>query len=310
MIVEAPEGSTSTSQAHSHLKVWSTVYRPLRTRLELYRFVLDLNRRGVTYNKMQKMIFQKYGTKLSKASISQWIRGIHHPWGSLNQFSLKSSPELAYVIGAILSDGNLHNHGYAHEMMLSVKDSDFARAFGKCLAKILSKRKPYGIHWSDKRGRWTVQGSSLILYDFLNRDWHELKNSIEHCEKCKAAFLRAFFDGEGSITRRKLSVYNTDLQLLLYVKSLLGSLGIETLAPRVSSPANTILKDPSTGKAYRTRKDCYQMHLRRKALPIFQKHVGFTISRKQQVLEGVREKSRPLSMVSGVTYVEGGPGGI
>jgi hypothetical protein len=70
-----------------------------------------------------------------------------------------------------------------------------------------------------------------------------------------------------------------DLQLLLYVKSLLGSLGIETLAPRVSSPANTILRDPTTGKTYRTRKDSYQLHLRRKALPKFQKHVGFTISR-------------------------------
>jgi intein-encoded DNA endonuclease-like protein len=234
---------------------------------------------------MQKIVLQKYKTKLSKGSISQWVRGIHLPWGNLNRFSLKPCPELAYVIGAILSDGSLHHHGYANEMMLSVKDADFAKEFGRSLTKILSKTKPYRIHWSDKRGRWTVQGSSVLLYKFLNRDWQELTNWVEHCENCISAFLRAFFDGEGSVGYRQLSIYNTDLQLLFYVKRLLDSLGIATQEPRVNTPANTILKDPHTGKVYRTRKDCYQVSMRSSYLVMFRKRVGFTISRKQKLLE-------------------------
>lgn len=66
-----------------------------------------------------------------------------------------------------------------------------------------------------------LKGDSILLYKFLDRPWQKLEPYIEHCKDCVAAFLRAFFDGEGSICGRNLNIYNTDKALLLYIQRLL-----------------------------------------------------------------------------------------
>jgi intein-encoded DNA endonuclease-like protein len=169
-------------------------------------------------------------------------------------------------------------------MLLSVTDHDLAEEFGRCLAKILSKRKPYRVRRSAKRNRWIVQGSSVLLHRFLNRPWQRLKLWVEHCEECTAAFLRAFYDGEGSISQGSLVISNTDKELLTYVRDLLRTLEIETGEPHVTTKAGTILKDPRTGKIYKRRHDCYNLVIRTKSRAQFASHVGFSIQRKQRLL--------------------------
>src|SRR5207244_1013757 len=100
-----------------------------------------------------------------------------------------------------LSDGNINVHDYHREILLSVTDKDFASEFSRCLGKILGRHEPYKVRWSEKRGRWIVQGSSVLLHKFLNCNWFSLRKWIEHCGKCESAFLRAFYDGEGSSAR-------------------------------------------------------------------------------------------------------------
>jgi intein-encoded DNA endonuclease-like protein len=109
----------------------------------------------------------------------------------------------------VLSDGNLHRHGYNYELMLSVTDHDFAQEFSRCLAKILSRTKPYKVRHSEKRNRWIVQGSSILLYRFLTPSWTEIRKSIEHCDECTASFIRAFYDGEGCMSGGRLTICNT-----------------------------------------------------------------------------------------------------
>jgi intein-encoded DNA endonuclease-like protein len=153
----------------------------------------------------------------------------------------------------------LNTHGYNAEILLSVTDYDYAEEFSKCLAKILSRRKPYRVRRSEKRNRWIVQGSSVLLYRFLNRPWQWLKPWVEHCEECTAAFLRAFYDGEGSMSGRQLILYNTQANILLYIQDLLGQFGIESTDLNRRKLAGTELINPLNGRVYVRNRDCFRL---------------------------------------------------
>ena len=259
-------------------------YLPFEFRVELYSRVLELAKLSKSYQQIQTEVFDSTHVWLSKGSISGWVRGNHNPSNGANKFSTVASPELAYVIGVIAGDGNLSVHGYNYEMLLSITDYDFAKEFSRCLAKILVKPSLYRVRWSEKRKRWIVQGSSILLHRFLDKSWQHLKNHIEHSSGCRFSFLRALFDGEGSITGRNLTITNTDLSLLLYVRKLLAKSGISTSIPRVTHRAGSILKDPHTGRTYKRRKDCYVVRVSPADLLRFARKIGFSIERKKREL--------------------------
>ena len=259
-------------------------YLPLDIRVRLRSRVLELAKLSMSYQQIQTEIFESTNIRLSKGSISGWVRGIHNPSGGKNKFRAVASPELAYVIGVIAGDGNLSVHGYNYEMLLSVTDHDFAAEFSRCLAKILGKSSLYKVRWSEKRKRWIVQGSSILLHRFLRGGWQLLKRYVEHCYRCRASFLRALFDGEGTIARNRISIYNTDLSLLFYIRQLLSKFGIETRSPYVNTLAGSILKDPRTGIFYERRRDCYTLAIRMADSLQFARRIGFGIQRKSRLL--------------------------
>jgi len=130
-----------------------------------------------------------------------------------------------------------------------------------------------------------VEGHSRLLYKFLQQRLEKLKPYVEHRKDCVAAFLRAFFDGEGSIHRRKLTVCNADRELLTYIKGLLKRyFDIDATGPHLSQKSGTIMHCPRTGKTYKTNKDCYRIYIRTHSLAGFHKDIGFTIERKQRRL--------------------------
>ena len=292
--MEKPRPSFVSS---GHYQTGRRQYLPLDKRMELHRLVTDLAGRGLTYRQVQNAIFSREHLLLSKGTISGWTRGIHNPSGSLNSFRQVPSPELAYVIGVVLGDGNLSIHGYNAEILLSVTDHDFAEEFSNCLAKILSREKPYKVRRSDKRNRWIVQGSSILLYRFLKKPWQNLKSWIEHCNQCTAAFLRAFYDGEGSIRGRQLGVYNTRADILIYIRGLLSRFNIGSSDLSLQKLAGTELTDPRNGRVYIRNKDCFYFRIKAKSLPLFARDVGFTINRKQQRLADALVP-RPASLFS------------
>lgn len=126
-----------------------------------------------------------------------------------------------------------------------------------------------------------MAGNSILLYKFLDQPWQRLKPYIKHCRHCVASFLKAFFDGEGSIRRRELRLYNSDRQLLLYIQHLLQKyFSIETTGPHKETNIGERFHDSRTGKIYVTRKPCYCLYVHASSLPEFQKNIGFTIKRK------------------------------
>jgi len=271
-------------------------YLPLDTRMQLYGRVRELSGFGLSYRQIQEAVLRNRQVRLAKSTISVWVNGLHGPTGRLNSFRPNPTPELAYVIGVILGDGNLNIHGYNAELILAVTDHDFAEEFSRCLAKVLHRERPYKIRWSERKNRWVVQGSSILLHKFLNCEWRSFKKCIEHCDRCRGAFLRAFYDSEGSISR-KLVVSNTRRDLLRYVQKLLKDANIETTSLRVDTSAGTSLKDPRTGRIYLRRKDCFQFSVRMQSISKFAEYVGFSIERKSKRLRAATLRANQWSSV-------------
>lgn len=222
---------------------------------------------------------------LNTSLIGCWIRGTKSPLRKLNKFHTKPSPELAYVVGVKAGDGYSSKRANTCVFGLNVVDYEFAEKTGRLLARLLGRREPYRPRWDTNERRWCVRGYSILLYRFLQQPLEKLKPYIEHCKHCVAAFLRAFFDGEGSIKARTLVAYNADKELLLYIKQLLvGYFAIETTGPFKIAKAGQRFRSPSNGKTYRRNRTQYYLYIRAKSLPQFQRYVGFSIGRKQRRL--------------------------
>jgi hypothetical protein len=109
--------------------------------------------------------------------------------------------------------------GWNYTIPLRAKDEDFAREFARAASVVLVK--PCKV-WFDKNGGlWQTDVLSMLLYTLLARPLFELIPYAEHCDKCSAAFLRGFFDAEGSSSGGFASCSNTKLDVLAYVKVLL-----------------------------------------------------------------------------------------
>lgn len=260
-------------------------YLPLDQRIRLYDEVLKLRRQELTYGQIIERIRRLHGVRLYKTQIARWVLGIHHPLGNVNKFSAEPSQALAYIIGVKAGDGWLCKKGYAQEVGLTAKDYEFAAETGRIVARLLGRRKPYRPRWDKSSLCWRVTCCSVFLYKFLNQPWQNQRPHIEHCRNCVAFFLRAFFDGEGSIRGRSLMVFNTDKKLLLYVRQLLRRyFGIKTTRPRRAIKAGHRFSNPRNGKIYKTKKTCYYLYVPVEYLPNFHHYVGFTIKRKQRRL--------------------------
>jgi intein-encoded DNA endonuclease-like protein len=252
----------------------------------MYEDVIELRKQGLKHKEIQRRIHEQYGKRLPIPTIFCWVNKKYHPLGRVNKFDGKPSPELAYINGVMLSDGCKYLDDRAYRLKLGVKDKEFAEEFGRCLAKVLGRRKPYKPHWNEYRKVWVVVGCGIQLYKFLDKSLEELKPCIEHCKECVSAFLRALFDGEGSMDEhnRELVLYNTNKELLIYAKYLLKKyFDIDTTGPYLKTKKDSIKHFPN-GKIAKTNEDCYYIYIRANSLLNFYKYIGFTIKRKQQRL--------------------------
>ncbi|MFH7835500.1 MAG: LAGLIDADG family homing endonuclease [Candidatus Aenigmatarchaeota archaeon] len=261
-------------------------YLPLEIRLQMYDDVIELRKQGLTYKDIQRKIYEKYGMQLPQSTINDWINRRHKPLRNVNIFDGKPSPKLSFIIGVIFSDGSKRFDGKGYRLRLGVIDKEFAEEFGKALAKVLGKKEPYKPFWNKSRKEWVVEIYSILLYKFLDRPLEELKPYIEHSKKTVSAFLRALFDGEGSMYkyRRKLIIYNTNKELLNYVKYLLKKyFNIDATGPHLAIKSGKVVHFPNE-KITKTTKDYYYLYTCTNSLFNFYKYIGFTIKRKQQNL--------------------------
>ncbi|MEM2555213.1 MAG: LAGLIDADG family homing endonuclease [Nitrososphaerota archaeon] len=259
-------------------------YLPLEIRLQMYDDVIKLRKQGLIYKEIQRRIYENYGMILPLSTLSTWINKKNHPLGKINKFDRKPSREFAYIIGTIFGDGYIYFDGRRYQIVLAVKDKEFAEEFGKCLTKVLGRKEPYKPFWSENRKLWVIEVCSILLYKFLNRPLEELKPYIEYSKETVASFLKALFDGEGSIYKRVLMLYNTNIELLNYAKYLLKKFfDIDTTGPNLATKGGELRHFPNR-KTTKTTKEYYYLYIRVKSLLSFYKNVEFTIKRKQRRL--------------------------
>ena len=186
------------------------IYLPRGLRIRLFDEVNRLRRDGLTYKEIIDEVWRRYGVKISKSSVSEWLNGIHNPYNGRYIPSiefLEPCEELAYVVGVKIGDGYATRRrrtvkSYNRVRIgLQVKDKEFAAEFGRCLAKVLGRR-PVKPRYSNSSRLFVVEVYSQTLYDLLKKpvELDRLKKYIEHCERCMAAFLRGLADSEGSVS--------------------------------------------------------------------------------------------------------------
>jgi intein-encoded DNA endonuclease-like protein len=260
-------------------------YLPRELRIKLYGDVVALRRGGLTFRGIIEEVWRRYGVRISKSSISEWLRGMHSPYNGRRIPSLEllePSEELAYVIGVKVGDGYTYRvrsvrKGYNYVWIgLKARDREFVEGFGRCLAKVLGSRQ-IRPRYVKSSGRYVVEAESKTLYELLRKpvNLDRLRRYIEHCERCVSAFLRGFAYSEGNVDKSGyIYIYNTDLRLLTYIH---GSY------------------DPRRGKKYTHNKDCHRIHIRASSNMGFYRYVGFTITRKQARLENYDKRNRNTS---------------
>jgi len=215
-------------------------------------------------------------------TLYHWRKGEQKPYAA--KWEPKPSPELAYVLGALLGDGSVGRaeHG-AYRIKLSAKDYEFVEQFSKCLATVLGKPektpkpKRKGTMWYVKYySKAFAEWYTSLRQSLLQGNTDDLSKYVEHNVECVRAFLRGIFDAEGGHHYNKtydiysIRLYNTDLALLRYVQYLLSRY--------FSIPSHLYL----SGQACNNRKPRYKIEIyRRPLVERFLEMVGFTITRKQ-----------------------------
>ena len=171
---------------------------PHDLRLELYRRVLELHSKGVSYRKIQRILKEEYGIEVSRSNISYWVRGLHSPLNEpYNHIDASKKRELAWIAGAYAGDGSIKVNRKGRFLSLKVKDKELAEEAAKKLAVLMGRDKPYAVNRMAD-GRYYIQVQSRELVNILlNR-----QRILSILEEEPAEFIRAFFDCEGYATGR------------------------------------------------------------------------------------------------------------
>jgi len=248
---------------------------------KVYRQAVKLKRQGYGPKQISRILGVARGT------VSSWLYSGKSPTNKLRFFNPVPSKELSYVVGAVLGDGCLfYNKGY--QIQLVAKDREFVVYFGRCLTKLLKRKRMYPLFkrdgnkgWSKMYGMWAT---SKLLWLWL-QNWELHKTVVKSHPD---SFLRGLYDSEGSICKRggkeclEVVLVNTRRELLEFAEGLLKKLGIDSYI--------YIINDRR-----KNRRTCYRLSITGKDnLLLFYDKVGFTIRRKQQRLENLVRTIREL----------------
>lgn len=270
---------------------------PLEERIRLYNKAIDLHKKyGWGYVRISKKLSVPIDV------VRHWLYHGRIPirQGHPHLFEPTPSPELAYVIGVVLGDGNLSQRKKSGErsgrvIRLRARDKEFVEKFALAMSKLLRKRKPYKVVFENNQYR--VYGYSFYLFEFLKKQFDTLKPFIE---AYPTEFIKGVVDSEGSVkisvwrwkTYRTLTINvaitNTNLELLLYVHELLRKhLGIESIIKPSYKAGSKFWRN---GKEFTRKKDVYDLVITKlNDVKLFASRVGFSIKRKhQKLLDAIR----------------------
>jgi len=201
--------------------------------------------------------------------------------------NLKLNKDLSYILGVLAGDGYMSysNQRKAYHIGLSAVDKEFVEEFKKTLFNFFKIKSSNEFRKSRKK-KWNAQYITRLCSkeacDFINsigqfkkENWkipEIIKNSDSNI---KSAFLRGFFDSEGEIDKKSWRVGATSMNLegLKQIGKLLEGMGMRYTIINVKD------NRPNTHQKYRLR-----IH-DKKSIKLFNESIGFTIKRKQKVLD-------------------------
>ncbi|MBI2498889.1 hypothetical protein HYV88_01455 [Candidatus Woesearchaeota archaeon] len=281
--------------------------------LEEYEEVMKLSKQGLRPIKIFSLL-SEMGFSVSYGALYDWIHTNKKPFqdkvlSKISQQSNFLTEEKAYILGVLCGDGyiRIHNSGNGFLVGLDVCDEDFADEFRRCLKEVyglLPSKKKRELEFTNfslnPKPRYVINlTSKLVVKDLLQysksfktKEWEVPEKILRSSSKVKSAFLRGFFDSEGSISLKKpygvyLSVCSGNETPLLKIKEVLkNDFNIDLSV--VYSKSVTRLK--SSG--YKNVKTFYE-------------NINFTIKRKRDKLgtglltykrKGVRRYSPEFKM--------------
>jgi intein-encoded DNA endonuclease-like protein len=155
---------------------------------------------------------------------------------------LDPSPALAYVLGVIKGDGSAYLYKGWGRITLETTTPEFNKSFEEALREIGLNPRTYRIvkkQPNRKMTFMTVATSTAFVEWYKSLTVDDLRRILSTSD-LKRAFIRGFYESEGNISSParncwRVSLFNTNFELLCFVKELLASLGIEQIHIRTNS---------------------------------------------------------------------------
>jgi intein/homing endonuclease len=218
-----------------------------------------------------------------------WSKGKKLP--SLNKFTPPKdlTEDLSYVLGVIMGDGCISDKK-SSVFVLYANDEEFVEKTKSSTIKYIHSIKKKKPDFSVKQDKNKMFFFTLYSKDFV--EWaKKLTNNKQNVpelvksgtRKIKLAFLKGLFDSEGHYyvsdkTETPVS-FSVSHPFIYEVKQLLDSINIKC------SNVHTYYNDITIGKYFYPHHIQYRINVN----PVSFKEIGFTIKRKQKMLN-LREK--------------------
>lgn len=244
----------------------------------LYLKTIELHKQGLGKRRIGRKL------NLSERLVGAWIYLGRIPY--FMRANLDSSPWLSFILGCVYSDGTVYRYKTAYYVRLSSTDVEYVEEFNRALIHVVWRNYPIHSPPSQKAGMGNRTKDELVV-SFSNKAlWYFLsdrnlgKEHRDTIEEYPSEFVRAFFDGEGTVgTCDKwgtvsLRAYNTKREVIEYItRLLLERFGISAAFYETRSSRHN-------------EKSIWVCRFRglENAIKFYQK-IGFTIERKQKKLE-------------------------
>lgn len=150
--------------------------------------------------------------------------------------NLDFSENLAYILGVLKGDGWVNKNKWNYRICLRVTEPNFVESFAESLKQIglnpeINLRKlPNPNH----RDQYCLEANSKEFYNwYKGLTLNDIRALIDRNTEYAIAFLRGFYESEGNISKAsknsyRLAIYNSDKELIEFVKQLISNLKIPT----------------------------------------------------------------------------------
>ena len=230
---------------------------------------------------------KKAPEKLVRDSKGRFVKGIT-PSNRI-KVNLTPTEDLAYVIGVLKGDGSLlvSTKKRTYGIQLNAKDEDFCKAFYQSLKAI--GLRPHLSQPPSNNGLYRVTAYSKEFYEWYSKLTLEDLEKMLYNESLIKAFLRGYFDSEGSVSFNRygnasVRLSSTDGELIKFVQRLLLKIGIRS----------TIYFEEEHNCFGRTVRH-YTLNISKSQAIAFREKVGTNIQRKMERLSKIECKKRAFT---------------